>query len=258
MSDVLLVEKRDGIAVVTLHRPEARNALSRELRAALAEAFRALPEDGETGAVVLTGAGQAFCAGLDLKELGREGLGRAVGPEADLIGAMEGCPLPIVGGVNGAAITGGFELALCCDVLIGSTEARFADTHARVGILPGGGLSAKLPRLIGMPRAKLLSLTGNFLGAQEAAAWGLLARVVAPEELLPTCEQVARDMLSCVPEALRGYKRLLDDTFAVPYAEARRLERERSAAHARGVTPEAIAGRRAGIQARGREQSAEE
>jgi enoyl-CoA hydratase len=204
--------------------------------------------------VVLTGAGPAFCAGLDLKELGSGAPGRAIGAGADLIGAMERFDRPIVGAVNGAAITGGFELALACDVLIGSPEARFADTHARVGILPGWGLSQKLPRWIGPVRAKALAFTGNFLSAEDAERWGLLLRVVPSEELVPAAVSLARDMLSCVPEALRGYKALIDDGLALPYGDARALERERSHAHARGVRADEIASRRAGIQARGRAQ----
>jgi enoyl-CoA hydratase len=157
--------------------------------------------------------------------------------------------------VNGVAITGGFELALACDLLIASRDARFADTHARVGILPGWGLSQKLSRLIGIHRAKELSLTGNFLAAEDAAAWGLVSRVVEPEALLATCEALARDILSCVPEAVRGYKRLIDDGFATSFAEGRRLEIARNREQTAGVTPEAIRARRADIQARGRTQT---
>jgi enoyl-CoA hydratase len=256
---VLRVEKKDGVATVTLNRPRARNALSRELRGTLARSFLELADDGETGVVILTGAAPAFCAGLDLKELGGEtegpaGVGAALA-EGDPVAAMEALPHPIIGAVNGVAITGGFELALACDLLIASREARFADTHARVGILPGWGLSQKLSRLIGIHRAKELSLTGNFLPAEEAAAWGLVSRVVEPEALLPTCEALARDILSCVPEAVRGYKRLIDDGFATSFAEGRRLETERNREQTSGVTPEAIRARRASIQARGRTQT---
>jgi enoyl-CoA hydratase len=255
---VLRVERADGIATVTLNRPEAMNALSLALRRELARAFRELAQDPEVGVVILTGAGErAFCAGLDLKELGGEGGGAgtaALGGD-DLIGAIEACDRPVIGAVNGVAITGGFELALACDVLVASTAARFADTHARVGILPGWGLSQKLPRLIGIQRAKLLSLTGNFLPADEALACGLVSRVVAPDALLPTCVALARDMLSCEPTALRGYKRLIDAGFALPYGEARRLESKTAIEHARGVSAEQIAARRRGIQARGRAQT---
>jgi enoyl-CoA hydratase len=255
-SPVLLVEKNAGIARVTLNRPEAMNALSQELRQALTRGFRELAEDAEVRAVILTGAGRAFCAGLDLKELGsRSAQPLGAFTDKDMIASIRGFPGPVIGAVNGFAITGGFELALACDLLIASSEARFADTHARVGILPGWGLSQKLPRLIGIGRAKELSFTGNFIGAEQALAWGLVNRVVAPAELLETCQQLASDMLSCDPDSLRGYKRLIDDGFATTFAAGLRLEARASREHARSITPEIVAKRRGAVQERGRRQS---
>ncbi|MEY4947988.1 MAG: hypothetical protein RL698_199 [Pseudomonadota bacterium] len=262
---VLLVEKSEGVATLTLNRPGAMNALSRDLRKALAAAFGAIAGEPAIGVVILTGAGErAFCAGLDLKELGGETrpegtsaadeMTRAVS-DGDLVGSIASIPQPVIGAINGFAITGGFELALACDVLVGSTAARFADTHARVGILPGWGLSQKLARLIGVYRAKELSLTGNFLDAATARDWGLLNRVVEPAELLPTCRALARDMLSCDPTTLRGYKKLIDEGFAATFGDGLRLESRASRAHTASVTPEAIAERRSQIQARGRSQS---
>jgi enoyl-CoA hydratase len=263
---VLKLERADGVATLTLNRPQAMNALSRELRSALIRACAELSRDESTRVVILTGAGRAFCAGLDLKELGGETAGAGAGDAGreteaaiaggDLIAAIAQLEQPIIGAINGFAITGGFELALACDLLIGSTEARFADTHARVGIMPGWGLSQKLSRAIGIYRAKELSLTGNYLTAERAYEWGLLSRLVSPAELIATCEALARDMLSVDPEVLRGYKRVIDVGFAATFGEGLRLEREASRAHARAsVTPEAIAKRRAQVQARGRAQS---
>ncbi|MGH7790406.1 MAG: enoyl-CoA hydratase [Candidatus Binatia bacterium] len=256
---VLLIETADGIATLTLNRPQAMNALSRGLRQALSQAFADLAADAAVRVVILTGAGRAFCAGLDLKELGGEAreageIEAAVGAN-DMIATMARCPQPIIGAINGFAITGGFELALGCDVLIASSEARFADTHARVGILPGWGLSQKLSRAIGIYRAKELSLTGNYLSAERAAEWGLINRVVPPAELLPTCRALARDMLSCDPASLLGYKRVIDDGFAASFGEGLRIEAAANRAHARTLTPDAIAARRQGVQARGRAQS---
>ena len=175
--------------------------------------------------------------------------------DGDIIEAMARCDRPIIGAINGFAITGGFELALACDVLIASSEARFADTHARVGIMPGWGLSQKLSRAIGIYRAKELSLTGNYLAAEQAAAWGLVNRVVAPAELLPASRALAKDMLSCVPDVMRKYKRVIDDGFAASFADGLRIETEASRDHARAITPATIAERRAGVQARGRQQA---
>ena len=260
MSDpILRVEQSEGIATLTLNRPEARNALNRELRDAIRSAFAALARDEAVGAVVVTGAGAAFCAGLDLKELSQPGTDRGSDRPAesghDIVQLIEGFDRPVIGAINGVAVTGGFELALACDVLIGSSEARFADTHARVGILPGWGLSVKLPRLIGIGRAKAVSLTGNYVSAEQAERWGLLARVVPPAELLPTCRALARDMLSCEPRALRGYKKLIDECAGMSAAEARQHEQRVSAAHMRGVSAGDVAARRLGVVARGREQT---
>jgi hypothetical protein len=134
-----------------------------------------------------------------------------------------------------------------CDLLIASA-ARFADTHARVGILPGWGLSQKLPRLIGIARAKELSLTGNFLSAEQAEKWGLVNRVVAPADLLPTCLALARDMLSCEPKTMRAYKALIDRGFARPLAEGIALERDASREHVKQVSAADVAARRQAIQ----------
>ena len=257
MSDVLKIEREcDGaLAILTLNRPEAMNALSAELRAALAEALDELAKDGEARAVILTGSGRAFCAGLDLKELGESGgPGASLDGGSDVLKAIERFPGPVIGAINGFAITGGFELALACDVLLASSDARFADTHARVGIMPGWGLSQKLSRAIGIYRAKEISLTGNFVPAEQAAEWGLVNRVVAPDELLDAARALAQDMLSCVPEVLRSYKRVIDEGFATTFEEGLRLEGRIAREHAKSVTPETIAERRKDVMERGRGQ----
>lgn len=253
---VILVEKSGAVATVTLNRPTAMNALSRELRTAIAETFEALEADKDIRVAILTGAGKAFCAGLDLKELGSDtgGINATIGDKDPVtsIGQFSG---PVIGAINGVAITGGFELAIACDVLICSENARFADTHARVGILPGWGLSQKLSRAIGIYRAKELSLTGNFLSANQAADWGLVNRVVPADELLSTARKLADDMLSVVPECLPAYKKLIDDGFAEDFGTALKTERRTSSAANKAVTPDAVAERRKDIQERGKQQA---
>jgi enoyl-CoA hydratase len=260
---VILVEKSGAVATVTLNRPSAMNALSRDLRRAIAETFEELEADDNIRVAILTGAGKAFCAGLDLKELGGDasavggnsgGVNSTIGDKDPVtsIGRFSG---PVIGAINGVAITGGFELAIACDVLICSENARFADTHARVGILPGWGLSQKLSRAIGIYRAKELSLTGNFLSAQQANEWGLVNRVVPAEELLPTARKLADDMLSVVPQCLPAYKKLIDDGFAQDFGSALKTERQFSNAANKSVAPEEIAARREGIQNRGKQQT---
>lgn len=256
---MLLVEKDGPVAVVTLNRPEAMNALSRELRAALRQAMLELDNDPSVKVVVLTGAGErAFTAGLDLKELSTDPLGmgaaNATDPAVNPARAVLACSKPIIGAINGVAITGGFEVALACDVLICSTNARFADTHARVGITPGWGLSQKLSRAIGPYRAKELSLTGNFLDAQTACDWGLVNRVVDPVELMPTALRLAREMADIEADMLVTYKAMIDDGYALSMGKGLELEHARSTAHNAEVTPEMVAARRAAVQSRGRSQ----
>ncbi len=254
-SELVLVEKSSGITTVTLNRPEALNALSAALRNRIAEVFMELAGDAQTEVIILTGAGRAFTVGLDLKELGGE-IAPSSASAADLGAALAAMSQPVIGAVNGFAITGGFELALMCDFLIASTEAKFADTHARVGVVPGWGLSQRLPRLIGINRAKELSLSGNYLDAATACAWGLVNRVVAPDELLPTCRQLAADILSTDLQTRREIKRIMDAGWQTSLAEGLAIEHQASTAHGRTeVRAEKVAARRAAIQSRGREQS---
>jgi enoyl-CoA hydratase len=254
-SSVVLVERDpSGYAVITLNRPDAMNALSSQLRRDLATTFEALAADGKTRVVILTGAGRAFCAGLDLKELGQGGR-TASSEEKSLLEVMAAFKGPIIGAINGAAVTGGFELALACDLLIASSNARFADTHARVGLMPGWGLSQKLPRLIGIYRAKEVSLTGNFVGAAQAEAWGLVNRVVAPSELIPVCRKLAADMLTTLPHMLPAMKRVIDDGYGMNFADAMVMERKVSRQTNDRIDGGDIEKRREGIRARGQAQT---
>ncbi len=257
---LVTIDCEDAIAVVTLNRPEAMNALSAALRAELAEAMTSLEADETVRVIILTGAGdKAFTAGLDLKELGADtgNLGDANAEDArrNPVKAIEGCTKPVIGAINGVAITGGFEVALACDVLIASTHARFADTHARVGIMPGWGLSQKLSRLIGIYRARELSFTGNFLDAQTACDWGLVNRVVAPDALLPEARALARDMASIDPAMLRNYKKLINQGFDRNFAEGLTLEAEMSTAANRRVSADEVEARRRAVMDRGRTQT---
>ncbi len=254
MSENIVLVERDGpVAIVTMNRPDALNALSRALRAELVKTFTDLANDESVRVAVLTGAGRAFTAGVDLKEAGQTGFALgADGGEIDLAKGLAAFPWPIIGAINGFAITGGFELALMCDVLLASENARFADTHARVGIMPGWGLSQKLSRLIGISRAKELSFSGNFLDAETAERWGLVNHVYAADELLPAATKLAHEMASCDSNLLRNYKRIIDDGFAVGFGEGQKLEIARSAEHAAGVTAESVEQARQAVTARGR------
>lgn len=252
---VLVEHDPSGFAVVTLNRPDAMNALSSELRRKLVETFDALNSDGKTRVVILTGAGRAFCAGLDLKELGSGDKMRVASSEPrSVLEAMGDFKGPIIGAINGSAVTGGFEVALACDLLIASSAARFADTHARVGLMPGWGLSQKLPRLIGICRAKEVSFTGNFISAEQSDAWGLVNRVVAPDELMPVCRRLASDMLSTLPHMLPSMKKVIDDGYATTFGEGLKIERAISRNTNDAVNPRDVEQRRGSIVARGQEQ----
>ncbi len=142
-----------------------------------------------------------------------------------------------------------------CDILLASDQAKFADTHARVGIMPDWGLSQKLSRLIGVSRAKELSFTGNFLDAKTAERWGLVNRVYAPEDLLPAAKQLAQEMVTCDSVLLRQYKAVIDEGLAVALGAGLQLEVKRSAEHAASVTAEDVEDARRTVTARGRDQS---
>ena len=256
VTEPLTVRVAAGVAVVTLDRPEARNALNAELRSALYHTMSRLDADPEVSVVVLTGADPAFCAGLDLKELaGDDHVARSAASAAirSLRSPIPTMSKPVIGAINGVAITGGFELALACDFLVASENARFADTHTRVGILPGWGLTVLLPQAIGLRRAKELSCTGNFLDAQTALDWGLVNHVVAHDELMPTALALAADVVGNDPDAVRQIFATYDAGSMTTGAEALEIEQRdsRAAGLTRGTDLEA---RRRAVTERGRSQ----
>ena len=257
---LVTVEREGKVATVTLNRPEAMNALSRGLRAQLAQIMRELDADPKIAVVILTGAGErAFTAGLDLKELGADtsnlGAANAEDAIANPVKAVEQCRKPVIGAINGVAITGGFELALACDILIAADNARFADTHARVGILPGWGLSQKLSRMIGIARAKELAFTGNFLDARTTCDWGLVNRVVPAGELLATAKKLAADIAGIDPAMVQAYKALIDEGHAQSLGDALATEHRRSSEANRKVTAAEVEARRTAVIERGRSQT---
>lgn len=228
---VLLETVADGVATLTLNRPDRLNALNAALRAALAGALARADADPAVRAIILTGAGRAFCAGLDLAELADHGpdvTAQVAATDFGLI--LAAMQTPVIVAVNGPCVTGGFEIALACDMILASDSAYFCDTHVKVGLLPGWGLSVRLPRLIGPYRAKELSLTARRLPAAEAAAWGLVNRVVPGADLLATAEHLARDIAAWPPANVAAIKDLIDHGYALPLSEALALERDQSRA----------------------------
>ncbi len=230
--NLIVARSAEGFATVTLNRPHKLNTLSIALRLELAKCVDELDADPAVRVLIVTGAGRAFSAGLDLDEWTDGGSAPAAAAwEHDAVAALLRFRGPVVGAVNGLAITGGLELALACDVLVASSEAQFADTHVTVGLLPGWGGSARMVQRVGLHRAKELAFTGRFLGADEALDWGLVNRVVPPEGMMDEAQAIARQMLAAVPAGLIAYKRLLDDEAGHTLTDALRIERDAAMAH---------------------------
>ena len=241
--------ERDGpVAVVTMNRPEARNAMNAAHSAAFVEAVESCQE---AVAIVITGTDPAFCAGLDLKEIGTVGLGGGIG---DFIGVVQRSTVPVIGAVNGAAVTGGLELALACDFLVASERATFADTHGRVGVYPGGGMTVVLPQRVGVPFATEMSLTGNFVDAPTALRAGLVNHVVPHEELVPFTVKLAHDIASLAPGMATALREGIAEATSASIQEGWKVERRRSREHHASVRAEDIASRRAGIMERSKRQ----
>ncbi|EID16654.1 enoyl-CoA hydratase [Mycobacterium xenopi RIVM700367] len=196
--NTLQVDTSERIRTLTLNRPRSRNALSAALRDRLFTALAQAEADDDVDVVILTGADPVFCAGLDLKELGEQSALPDISPR------WPAMTKPVIGAINGAAVTGGLELALYCDILIASERARFADTHARVGLLPTWGLSVRLPQKVGIGLARRMSLTGDYLSADDALRAGLVTDVVPHERLLPAAREVAASIVNNNQPAVRA------------------------------------------------------
>ncbi len=222
----VLCEVQDAVAVVTLNRPERRNALNQALLTQLYDALDALAADPAVRVVVLTGAGSSFCAGLDLKAVGSENLIDPRGDGTDLPDVLSRLEKPLIGAINGPAVTGGFELALNCDFLLAAPEAAFADTHVRVGIHPGWGMSQLLQEAVGQRMATQLSLTGAWLDAHRAHALGLVNEVVPSDRLLARAAEVAGAIAAADPDMVKTLRRLIRSRSDSTLREA--LEKERA------------------------------
>jgi enoyl-CoA hydratase len=255
------VEVADGVGTITLNRPEARNALSGEVTELLDAAIVDLDTRDDVGAIILTGADPAFCAGFDLRSLSTElrsvQQSRQSSPLKHL-GLMPVHDTPVIGAINGAAVTGGLELAMSCDFLIASDRARFADTHARVGAMPGGGMTIRLPQLIGIDRARRMSFTGDFIDAPTALAWGLVVEVVPHESLMDRARAIAATIATVPSENVQEVRRMYDEIGAMTGRDAWLAESRASRDWmAERFDQSRLAQEREAIIARGRAQSAE-
>ncbi len=210
MEKTVLFEKENGVALITLNRPERRNALNQDLLKNLYECIETVASDIDIRAAVLTGAGTAFCSGLDLKAIATDNLIDPRGDGRGLSDVLGACDKPIIGAINGPAMTGGFELALNCDFLVASEQASFADTHVKMGIHPGWGMSQLLQEAVGQRMAKQMSYTCQFISAQEALRAGLVNEVVAPGRLVPRAKELAGHIAALNPDMLQTMRRLIE------------------------------------------------
>lgn len=238
MSEPILVQEiRQGALWIRLNRPEAMNSLTPELIAELSRSLDEALTNDSIRVVVLTGTGRAFCAGADLKFAQTQLAGPAAAADflQRVLATMErlaSFPKPVIAALNGLALAGGLELMLCCDLVVAARSAKLGDAHANYGLLPGGGASVRLPRLIGATRAKYLMFTGEFVSADEMAAAGLVNRVVDDDCLLREVQVLVDKIAGKSPLGLRRMKALIDDGLQQPVDTALRLELLASEAHA--------------------------
>jgi len=211
----LLYEVKDGIATLTLNRPDRLNALGGTLRDDLFDAVTRSAADPEVRVMVVTGAGKGFCSGGDVKAMGEAKTGQRERPLIEKIApsrdrtllAMREAPQPIIAAVNGAAAGAGMNLALGCDIRIASTAAKFTQAFVKRGLHPDWGGTYFLPRVVGTAKACEMIFTGDVIDAAEALRLGIVSRVVAPEELMPTAYELARRIAAGPPVAIRLAKR---------------------------------------------------
>ncbi|NCU66839.1 enoyl-CoA hydratase [Acidovorax sp. HMWF018] len=232
---VVVSEVRNRSLWIRLNRPEAMNSLSPSVLKAVDKALDEALEQADVMTVVLTGTGRAFCAGADLKyindQLGDRGTSGFLESVQRTTNRLDRFPKPIIAALNGLTLAGGLELVLCCDLVIAARSARIGDAHANYGLLPGGGASVRLPRTIGLTRAKYLLYTGEFVTAEEMREAGLVNRVVDDAQLEATTQEVADLIATKSPLGLRRMKALIDDGLDQPEDTALRLESLASEVH---------------------------
>ncbi|WP_116996970.1 enoyl-CoA hydratase/isomerase family protein [Desertimonas flava] len=215
MTDAVVRTSVDGaVATITLDRAEALNAITAEMLVQLGDAVAAFDEHPTVRVIVLTGAGRAFSAGVDLKALGdRQLVDGAVGDVLDIparaaIERITTSPRVVIAAVNGFCFTGALELALACDLVIVATEAKLGDTHAKFGLRPTWGMSQRLPRAVGITRARMLSYTASTFTGAQAAEWGLAVEHVPAEHLSDRVAEVAAQIAANSAGSLAAYKQL--------------------------------------------------
>ncbi len=225
---LVLRERREAVAILTLNRPDKRNALNAALRAELIGALDDLGGDDAVRVIVLTGAGdRAFVAGADVTEFaGRDVAAQATAMQGRRVyDVVAACERPLVAAINGACLGGGLELALACDIRIASSSARFGQPEVNLGLIPGGGATQRLPRVVGLGAALRLILTGEPVDAAEALRMGLVEEVTEPEDCLERAVAVAERIARNSPVAVAAARRATRAALGLPLAAGLDLER---------------------------------
>ncbi len=226
MEPPVLFTVENQTAVITLNRPERRNSINQALLSGLYDAIEQVANNHSIQTAIITGNGKSFCSGIDLDAIMTENLFDPRGDGTDMPDIFAACEKPIIGAINGHAITGGFEIALNCDFLIASENASFADTHARVGIHPGWGMTQLLQQAVGRRRARQMSFSCQFIDAQTACEWGLVNEVTAPDRLLDRAREIAGQICAANQDLLKVIKKLIDYRDTAPLDAAFAHERQ--------------------------------
>jgi enoyl-CoA hydratase/carnithine racemase len=210
--ETIIYEKKDGVCVITLNRPEKKNSISRQLSSELIQAIDEAEKDGEIKVVVLTGGRECFCAGADLSEVGapQPQPGRPRPPEPVTIDRIRDFPKPTIAAISGPCVAGGLELALACDIRVASETARIGDGHIKMGLIGGGGSPTRISRLVGQSRAKELILTGVLVDGTEAWKIGLVNHVYPKDAFMDETMAMAGKMAAFSPLALQLSKKAID------------------------------------------------
>lgn len=225
MSESVIYQQDGRVVTLTLNEPETRNALSPAIVDTLVAHCHRINTDMSVSCVIVTGAGESFSSGGNVKEM-RDRTGLFGGIPAEIRRgyhhgiqkipmAMYDLEVPVIAAVNGFAVGAGCDLSLMCDIRIAAEDAQFAESFMRVGLVSGDGGAWFLPRVVGLSRAYEMTFTGNFIKAEQAAAWGMVSQVVAKEDLLPTAQKLAKQIAAHPPHSLRMCKKLVRDSGAI-------------------------------------------
>jgi enoyl-CoA hydratase len=225
--EMILTETRGRVGLIKLNRPQALNALNRQLMRELMDALDAFDRDEEIGAMVITGDKKAFAAGADIKEMADQSIEQMMDRDhVAVFGRIRTIRKPVIAAVSGWALGGGCEVALSCDMIVASESARFGQPEINIGVIPGAGGTQRLTRAVGKVIAMEMILNDRKLTAQEAYQFGMVNRVVPVEKYLEEALKLAEEIAARAPVAVRAGKKMINQTFELPLSEALAEEKQ--------------------------------